>query len=147
MANNDIKIGYNIDDFFYLQTYRYITFGDPTNDNGIDEKNTSYHPYTIDTNNCLIVKNKIDISGVSCSHISLSPNGDEWYKHGDECFTQELCNNKKKADEIYKIQNTHSGSGERYLDSSLEYNYEVMKTMNLGIGNFFLIYFIIYNLS
>jgi hypothetical protein len=78
------------------------------------------------------------------------------YKIDDFFYTQSTCisslntveckNNKTLADEMSNSQIINSGGNKRFLDISVEYNYELMRTINLCGGNLFLLLLIIYNL-
>lgn len=61
------------------------------------------------------------------------------------CYNLELCKNKKYADELIKMSKMHSGSSERYLNTTNIYNKEVFTTANLLFGIVLCGVFIYYN--
>lgn len=156
--DDNINIGYNIDDFYYLQTYEQYNFPKiDANGNLIRSATDGPQPYIIDSASCSSATTTLGDDVDKCydwaksggSSMQTSDGNlivNNWTNNGDNCFVKELCKNKEKAAAIYDLRYSHSGSGERYLDTSVEYNYEVMKTINLSIGNLFLLYLIFYNL-
>ena len=80
---------------------------------------------------------EVDVSNVNCSTITRA--------NIKSCYHSQLCQNKKNATWIQNVQTTHSGSDKRYLDTKIEYNIELRKTFNLGIGVIGLLIFIYYN--
>lgn len=55
------------------------------------------------------------------------------------CNLKELCKNKEKAENLQRMQNTHYGYDQNYLDTTKSYNTELLRTFNLGIGIFIII--------
>lgn len=56
-----------------------------------------------------------------------------------DCYSKELCNNKKKSELLHKMQSDHSGANGRYLDTSNNYQKTILDTFNLGVGIIFMI--------
>ena len=106
MSNLNINVGYNPKDFFYVNATKA---GDmPTETECRDILNKPY--------------NKSD-----CMEEKFNDNR-------QACLDRELCKNKKLADTILDIQQTHSGSDGKYDDSQSSFNRELFKTANLSIG-------------
>ena len=62
------------------------------------------------------------------------------------CYTRELCNNKQHEKNIFNINNTHGKSNIQLNDTNKEYYYQYIQTINLGIGNIFLLFVIFYKI-
>jgi hypothetical protein len=147
-----INMNYKMDDFFYAQDYfQYIfpTYGGEQKYDG-DGKLINGNGYTeyynIDPTSCSKVADILTTGNINCDAASLNYNGNVWQQYGDHCFTDKLCKNEQKMVDITTVQNMHNSSGERYLDTSVGYNYELIKTVNLGVGNLLLLSLIIYNI-
>ena len=51
-----------------------------------------------------------------------------------KCYDNELCINKSNAKKINSLQTNHDGSSERRNDKNVDYNRELLRSYNLGIG-------------
>ena len=117
-SNETIQIGYSANDFFY-NTAPFFT---------------------------------IDLSEENCkdasNDIRLCDTKDNSWKTdmSMNCFTRELCNNKQQAQYIFNINNTHGKSNIQLNDTNKEYYYQYIQTINLGIGNIFLLFVIFYKI-
>jgi hypothetical protein len=69
----------------------------------------------------------------------------EWQDSSFNCYQRELCNNKKLAKEIQKMQNDHLGSDQSLKDSSYIYMDQYIKSINLGVGILLLLGIIFYS--
>lgn len=121
-SNETIQIGYSANDFFY---------------------NTAPF-FTIDLSkeNCKKCINAIEEKG-SCDNTK-----DNLWKTdmSMNCYTRELCNNKQHEKNIFNINNTHGKSNIQLNDTNKEYYYQYIQTINLGIGNIFLLFVIFYKI-
>ena len=50
------------------------------------------------------------------------------------CYSKELCNNKKNSTLLQKMQYVHSGADGRYFDTTNIYQKTILDTFNLGVG-------------
>lgn len=50
------------------------------------------------------------------------------------CYSKELCNNKKNAELLSNMQTLHSGADGRFSDSSNIYKSTMLDTFNLSVG-------------
>jgi len=110
----NITIAYNPNDFFYVTA---LNSDDKTFNNS---NNTD----------CSIYKTPIAISKYSRSNCpSLTESADK-----SRCYDNELCINKSNAKKINSLQSNHDGSSERRNDKNVDYNREILRSYNLGIG-------------
>ena len=56
----------------------------------------------------------------------------------ETCIKKELCSNKENHDLLLGINNGHSGSDEKYLNTKTMYNRDLLNSINLGVGVFVL---------
>lgn len=106
----------------------------------------SYNPndfYYVSSNLDLKTCNTVDVNKMNnlcCSDPILSnytmdkskcPN---WSTNKEKCYTYEVCKNKQNALLSNKIENNHSGSQERFANTKKQYEYEIMKTINITSG-------------
>ena len=70
---------------------------------------------------------------VSCNIYDPS-NGKPFIDFSNNCYKKQLCINKDKSDKLMSLQNSHSGSDERNVNTTELYNIELTKTVNLVIG-------------
>jgi len=105
---SNVNIVYSKDDFYY------------------------YNPKTEDVPlNCSIFDmEKKDIDTKCLSDPSYHPEN----SNSNYCYQRELCKNKKNADNILKITNTHTASDGRYSDFKSKVDDEIQTSINLGIG-------------
>ena len=68
----------------------------------------------------------VNVSTINCSTITT--------KNLDKCYTQQICKNKENYEWIQNVETTHSGADERFIDTENQYNRELQKSFNLGIG-------------
>jgi hypothetical protein len=73
------------------------------------------------------------------------PKWKQWQDLSMNCYKKELCNNKKNAIEINRLQNNHLGSDQNYENTKAIYTNQYMKTVNLSIGVIFLLLAIYYS--
>lgn len=73
------------------------------------------------------------------------PKWKQWQDLSMNCYKKELCNNKKNATEINRLQNNHLGSDENYENTKAIYTNQYMKTVNLSVGVIFLLLAIYYS--
>jgi hypothetical protein len=106
-----VVISYSPNDFFYVK---------------FDEQNNIS---TIDNTVCAPLK-PYENMNVDCNNQNY--NSSEINKIN--CNLKELCKNKEKVEELQKIQNTHTGSDQKYLDTKYSYNTALLRTINLGVG-------------
>jgi hypothetical protein len=107
----NITIAYNPNDFFYVTA---LNSDDKTFNNS---NNTD----------CSIYKTPDAISKYSRSNCSST-------NFTSGCYHNELCINKSNAQKINSLQTNHDGSSERRNDKNVDYNRELLKSYNLGIG-------------
>lgn len=73
---------------------------------------------------------------IACTNISA----------GVACYQQELCRNKELVEQMYLKRDKHSSAEAKYTDMQNKYKFEVIKTINLGIGIIASITYIYYNI-
>jgi len=123
--SSDIVIGYNKNDFFYVTA----------EENGhmpSDKKCTEI----LDPDNTF---NYGEICKTANEEQKYVFNTDD---NSSKCIERELCENKKKVNQIQVIQNNHSGSQEKYNDYTKLFQSTRLDTLNLGVGIAVLIYLI-----
>ena len=118
----NVQIGYSPNDFFY---------------------NTSpLFSINLDTTNCDKLNNDITNGIYTCD-----PNNQtNWKDSSYNCYVNEMCNNKKHANKIFTINNAHNKSNTQLTDTNQKYYYQYIQTINLGIGNAFLFFVILYKI-
>lgn len=141
-----INMNFKMDDFFYAQDYFQYVFPVYGNTGNVIGGNGRTEYYNVDPISCAKAAEIVTSGNIDCDAAALDYNGNVWKQNGDQCFTDKLCKNEQKMVDITTVQNTHNSSGERYMDTSVEYNYELIKTVNLGVGNLLLLVLIIYNI-
>lgn len=67
----------------------------------------------------------------NCSTLDKNKNEDVYIIN---CYENELCINKSNAKKINSLQTNHDGSSERRNDKNVDYNRELLRSYNLGIG-------------
>ena len=115
--NKTIQIGYSANDFFY-------------------NKLPSFSFKLTDEDCSKVKKDTITTDECDKSLIDNSMN----------CYQTEMCNNKQYAKQIFNINNTHGKSNIQLNDTNKEYYYQYIQTINLGIGNILLLFFIYYKI-
>lgn len=121
--SNTILVGYSPNDFFYA-----------------DADSQGVMP-TEDT--CKAMKPYSSTWDISCNAIHF---GEKTHPedarnkelYADKCVDKELCKNRDYVGKLYTIEQTHSGSNEKFFNVKDEYELLFMKTINLGIGCIFL---------
>ena len=109
----NITVAYNPNDFFYV--------------NALDSSGNNFNSTNI---NCYIYETPNVISTYSRSNCSsANANVDK-----SKCYNTELCINKSNAKKINNLQTNHDGSSERRNDKNVDYNREILRSYNLGIG-------------
>jgi hypothetical protein len=110
----NITIAYNPNDFFYVTALN-------SDDKIFNNSNNT---------NCSIYETPDAISKYSRSNCSsLTESTDK-----SKCYNTELCINKSNAKKINSLQTNHDGSSERRNDKNVDYNRELLRSYNLGIG-------------
>jgi hypothetical protein len=116
MANNMI-VGYSPHDFFY-----------------VDAENRNMMP---SDEKCKELKPDDQKWNSEC--------GEHFKDNSGNCIAKELCKNREKAVFLQSLENSHSGSTEKYMNEKMNYDNVIMNTINLGIGILFLIVIIYKN--
>jgi hypothetical protein len=122
-TSNNVIVGFSPNDFFYYQAQHENLM--PKNDNDFD-------------GSCNALKMNDAGWDLSCSQIHFNDNS-------YNCIAKELCKNKDKVKKISQIQTVHSGSDEKYLDTTSKYTNSFTDTINLSIGIVVLAIFILRN--
>jgi hypothetical protein len=72
---------------------------------------------------------------VSCCTSMEDKTKCSYYNSNKEvCYKHEVCKNQKYALLANKIENNHSGANQRYANTKKQYEYEIMKTINITSG-------------
>lgn len=127
-----VTIAYNPNDFFYASSYNT-----PTDDicNNILQYDASF-------TQCKACYG-IDLSNNANGNTYIGTNGNTWINNCDtgfwndmssNCFKYQLCKNKKLATLANNAQNNYDGSDERYANTKKEYDYVVLRTINIVTG-------------
>jgi hypothetical protein len=116
---NNVVVGYSPNDFFYM-----------------DAINQGVMPSGDD---CKTLKPYDQSWDLSCG---------TWFSdNSGNCIKKELCINKDKAEYLSTVENTHSSSGEKYMNEKMSYDNVLLNTINLGIGVVFLLVIIYKNIN
>ena len=108
MSSSDIIVGYNKNDFFYV--------------------NAETNGGTLTAANCTMNVGLYDpIWDVSC-------NASHFVDNSANCMVKELCMNKEYASKIKSMQQNHSGADEQYENAKQVYDQTFARTLNLGSG-------------
>lgn len=107
MSSSDILIGYNKNDFFYVNAENN---GEMPNSGMCDDLNVHDASWDISCNNTNFIDNSAN------------------------CLKKELCINKEYSNTIKSMQQTHSGSDEKYDNAKDVYDQTFAHTVNLGTG-------------
>ena len=109
MSALDIIVGYNKNDFFYVNAEdtanQQLTSSDCTFSVGLHDP----------------------IWDISC-------NSTHFVDNSANCLTRGLCINKEYAGKLQSMQQNHSGAGEQYDNAKRVYNQTFAHTLNLGSG-------------
>jgi hypothetical protein len=124
---NQYLVSYNQKDFFWNSINT-----DTNNKNVTEIKNTSIPTYC----DIKFTKNPTTTYTEDCTGSS---------KSNCALFLEEICNNYKNSKIIKELQTTHSGADSRHLDTTKIYNYNLLKTFNLGIGIVYISIMLYYN--
>jgi hypothetical protein len=120
MSSSDIIVGYNKNDFFYV--------------------NAETNGGELTANKCTMNISIHDpIWDVSC-------NAKNFVDNSANCMLKELCINKEYANKIKSMQQNHSGSDEQYENARQVYDQTFARTLNLGSGILVLI-FLMYKIT
>lgn len=109
MSSSDILIGYNKNDFFYVNAENN---GEMPNDETCKGTELKIHDASWD---------------IRCNNTNFIDNS-------ANCLNKELCINKEYSNKIKSMQQTHSGSGEKYDNAKDVYDQTFAHTVNLGTG-------------
>jgi len=107
MSSTDILIGYNKNDFFYVNA---TNKGEMPTAKMCDDLNVNDYKWDISCNNTHFLDNSAN------------------------CLKKELCINKEYSDTIKELQQINSGSVEKYDNVTEEYDQTFLQTLNLGSG-------------
>lgn len=107
MSSSDILVGYSKNDFFYVNAENNETMPTAEMCTGLKTHDISW-----------------DISCNTANFIDSSAN----------CLKKELCINKDYSNKIKSMQQTNSGSGEKYDNAKDVYDQTFAHTINLGTG-------------
>jgi hypothetical protein len=69
-----------------------------------------------------------------CSSVEDKTKCSYYTSNKETCYKNEVCKNKKYALLSNNIENNHSGAEERYANTKKQYEYEIMKTVNISSG-------------
>jgi len=108
MSSSDIIVGYNKNDFFYVNA--------ETNSGALTAANCTMNVGLHDP-----------IWDVSC-------NATNFVDNSANCMIKELCINKEYANKIKSMQQNHSGADEQYENAKQVYDQTFARTLNLGSG-------------
>ena len=111
-AIKNLTVAYNPNDFYYYNA----TFSDDT------QVNTGI-PYNDD-----IKCNTYINTSTDCNREDIKTNL-------KNCYDKEVCVNRQNALKIHEIQSNHDGADIRNIDTSVDYNRELLKSYNLAIGS------------
>ena len=100
-----LTVAYNPNDFHYYNA----TFSDNSKVNTNDHYN--------DNNKCT-------------TYMNIECNNDVY-----NCYNKEICKNRKYAMKIKDLQTNHDGADMRNIDTSVDYNRELLKSYNLALGS------------
>ena len=122
-TSNNVIVGFSPNDFFYYQAQQENLM--PKSDESFDASCGLLDVY----------KSSWD---VSCSQTHFLDNS-------YNCIAKELCRNKDKVRKISQIQTVHSGSDDKYLDTTTQYSNSYLDAINLSVGILTLFIFILRN--
>jgi hypothetical protein len=106
-----VEIGYSPNDFYYTTS-------------GIYEDNKSKCPD--------LLKDKKSMDEKCCVNVNNKTQcGSVWKDVALECYTYELCKNKKYADLVNHMANYNAGSDERYSNIQKQFQNEILKSVNI----------------
>jgi len=107
MSSTDILIGYNKNDFFYVNA---------TNKGEMPDSKTCANLNVNDYN-----------WDIKCNNVNFLDNS-------ANCLKKELCINKEYSGTIKELQQVNSGSNEKYDNVTEEFDQTFLQTLNLGSG-------------
>jgi len=113
MSSSDIIVGYNKNDFFYVNAE---TQGEILTPAGCT--------FTIGLHDPLW--------DISCN--TNSNEHDNFLDNSANCIKKELCINKEYAGKLKSMQQNHSGADEHYDNAAQIYDRTFAQTINLGAG-------------
>ena len=119
---SNVQIGYSSNDFFYNTLPLFSV--------------------NLDDATCQYLNNDISNNNYSCD----PKNKTIWKDSSFNCYVNEMCNNKKHATNIFTMNTSHNKSNIQLSDTNQEYFYKYIQTINLGIGNLFLVFVILYKI-
>jgi hypothetical protein len=111
----NITIAYNPNDFFYINA-----------NTSEDEKFFEKYPSYCETK---LNDTTTNVNRETCGNLSNVKNED-----AAACYDKELCINASNSKKINNIENNHDGADRRVNDMNINYNHEILKSYNLGIG-------------
>ena len=118
---SDIKnltVAYNPNDFYYYNA----TFS--------DESKVNTNQVYLDDNTCNTYISGNISGNIDCRISEISNSNDV-----KSCYNRELCINRQNAMKIKYLQTNHDGADMRNVDTSVDYNRELLKSYNLAIGS------------
>jgi hypothetical protein len=107
----NITIAYNPNDFFYINA-----------STSEDEKFFEKYPSYCETR-------LTNVNRDTCGNLSNATK-----EEASACYDKELCINVSNSIKINSIENNHDGADRRVNDMNINYNHEILKSYNLGIG-------------
>ena len=165
---SDVTVNYSPTDYFYVMANDVMPTDTQCNDTTMDfvmipdascvPFPTSGQPFLDAVNECknkdeintdtqieeCLKKKDVDNDGKT-TYASDYPKWNQWKDLSMNCYKKELCNNKKNATEINRLQNNHLGSDQNYENTKSIYTNQYMKTVNVSIGIIFLLLAIYYS--
>jgi hypothetical protein len=78
--------------------------------------------------------NAASLDASCCSSVEDKTNCSYYNSNKEVCYKHEVCKNKNNALLANKMENNHSGADERYINTKKQYEYEIMKTVNISSG-------------
>lgn len=134
----NITVAYNPNDFFYMNAKN--SEGAPaqnatgsgnssTHQNYCNAKKNSDINGNINSMKCEINNGKLIVNGNI-----ISSNNENYGNYLSNCYDKALCINEDNEIKINNLQLKHDGADERRSDINIYYNYELLKSYNLGIG-------------
>jgi hypothetical protein len=78
--------------------------------------------------------NAASLDASCCTSVEDKTNCSYYNSNKEVCYKHEVCKNKDNALLANKMDNNHSGADERYNNTKKQYEYEIMKTVNISSG-------------
>lgn len=130
MSHNDnIKIKFSGNDFFYVNAVMPGGEAEPTDDN------------------CETLKTGNNVTRLSVDKCIINSRSDsDWLTDlSGDCYKKEVCQNKEKALKLNDLENNHSGRDQNFINSQNIYSLELRRSIALSLGLIILFGSIIYS--